>query len=138
MRRDFPVDPQDVDYLDAKGYKWEAVNDRSNLWILIHDFPIPEGYNVRSATAAIHIPSLDYLRMGLDMVYFYPSLHRLDGVRIPATEATMDITGLSYQRWSRHRTAEAPWEVGNDSLITHLLLVENWLKREFKRGGVLQ
>lgn len=133
MRRIFELAEDDVMYLNNKGYSWETIQEGRDYWLLIHNFPIPEGYNVSQATVAIQFTDpLDYLRVGLDMVFFNPALSRLDGIVIRQTQYTHQIDGKSFQRWSRHRTREAPWEYGNDSLSTHLLLVEYWLKREFE------
>jgi hypothetical protein len=43
------------------------------------------------------------------------------------------LDGKSFQRWSRHRTAENPWRIGRDNLGTHIILVEDWLAREFEK-----
>jgi hypothetical protein len=67
------------------------------------------------------------------MVYFYPALARTDGIRIGATETVQLIDGKGFQRWSRHRTPQNPWRVGHDNLGTHIILIEDWLEREFKK-----
>lgn len=66
------------------------------------------------------------------MAYFSPGLARKDNQPIGATESTQALDGKSFQRWSRHRTNEAPWRPGDDDVATHLVLVANWLEREFK------
>jgi hypothetical protein len=131
MRRDFELDKHDEAFLNTRDYYWETIQEGNRLWVFVREYPLPGGYNVLNATLAIEITSIDYLRSGLDMVYFSPILHRKDGILIGATEHIETITGISFQRWSRHRTAEGSWEVGNDSLVTHLLLVDYWLGREF-------
>ena len=64
---------------------------------------------------------------------FHPALTRTDGAKIPATEEVQLIEDHPYQRWSRHRTPQNPWIPGQDSLATHIMLVEDWLEREFER-----
>ena len=44
---------------------------------------------------------------------------------IGATKAKQVIDGRTYQRWSRHRTAQNPWRVGVDGLDTHVFLIED-------------
>lgn len=133
MQREFLLDPQDTAYLDGKWYEWETLED--GMWVIIHNFPICEGYNTRVAKIAVQILSTDYLRMGLDMAYFLPALGRLDGVPIPCIETNMLIQGQQFQRWSRHRL-DSPWIIGSDSLATHLNWVEFWLSREFSKGVI--
>lgn len=132
LRRDFDLPEEDEENLDARGLPWEAVNEGAFHWLLIHDFPVPHGYNVRAVTVAIQIPT-NYPVAGLDMAYFSPALLREDGVPIPATDATITIQNRPFQRWSRHRTSENPWRPGIDNVATHLALVEEWLQQEFRK-----
>ena len=131
LRRQFDLLEEDAKFLDEYGLPWEAVVDGSH-WVLVHDFPAPKGYNHDKVTAAIRIEA-GYPDAGLDMVYFNPSLQRIDGQPINATNVTQTIGGTDYQRWSRHRTAENPWMPGEDNLGSHLFLVEDWLCREFEK-----
>ena len=101
-------------------------------WVLIHDFPTPDGYNHSCVSVAIRIET-SYPQTELNMVYLFPALARKDGKKIGATEAVQNLDGKSYQRWSRHRTAQNPWKAGRDSLGTHIFLIEDWLEREFEK-----
>lgn len=101
-------------------------------WVLIHDFPTYEGYNHPRVTAAIRLET-GYPTSPLEMVYFFPALARIDGKPIGATNAEQQLDGRSYQRWSRHRTAQNPWKAGQDSLGSHVILIEDWLEREFQK-----
>lgn len=131
MRRDFKLPPEDETFLQEYGLPWEAVMNGSP-WVLVHEFPTPDGYNHRRVTAAIRIET-GYPNTELNMVYFFPALARLDGKPIGATEGTQDLDGKMFQRWSRHRSAQNPWKVGQDNLGSHVILVEDWLEREFKK-----
>lgn len=130
-RRQFDLLPQDQEFLDEYGYPWETIIDGSQ-WVLIHEFPTHEGYNHPHVTAAIRMET-GYPNTGLSMVYFFPSLARKDGKPIGATQYMQAIDGKEYQRWSRHRTSENPWRVGLDLLDTHVILIEDWLAREFEK-----
>src|SRR5262249_46756730 len=100
-------------------------------WLLLHARPVVAGYKVNSATVALQIvPS--YPEAQIDMAYFRPHLERIDGKAIPAL-ATHDLEGVSFQRWSRHRTNEAPWGTGEGDVAAHLALVDDWLERELLR-----
>ncbi|MGD9924476.1 MAG: E2/UBC family protein [Pseudorhodoplanes sp.] len=131
LRRQFDLLPEDQKFLEDYSLPWETVIDGSH-WVLIHDFPAPEGYNHSKVTAAIRMET-GYPNVELNMAYFHPALSRKDGKGIKATEAQQKLDGKSFQRWSRHRTGTNPWRVGQDNLGTHIFLVEDWLEREFER-----
>jgi hypothetical protein len=132
MRRQFLLPEADEDYLNACGLEWETIIESSWRWLLLHGYPLPHGYNVSKATAAVSI-SAGYPDAQLDMVYFHPPLTRLDGGAIGAL-SSQTIDGKSFQRWSRHRTGANPWRPGEDDLSSHLALVRHWLEREFEKG----
>lgn len=131
MRRQFELLPEDEQLLNDYGLPWETVVDGSQ-WVLIHDFPTHEGYNHKTVIAAIRLET-GYPNTPLDMVYFHPALARVDGRAIGATQAVQQISGASYQRWSRHRTHQNPWRPAIDGLGTHIVLIEDWLQREFEK-----
>ncbi len=132
MRREFDLPSFDVVHLDSTGLDWETIAEpNGNRWLLLHERPIWDGYTVVKATTALQIvPS--YPDAQIDMVYFHPHLARTDGKPIGAL-STQDIAGTVFQRWSRHRTAEAPWRPGEDDVSSHLVLVDDWLEREFAK-----
>lgn len=128
-RRQFHLPEEDIEFLEGQGLPWDTVLDGSGSYVLIHDVPVPEGYNHHSVTAAIRIES-GYPQTQLDMVYIYPPLARLDDQSIGAL-CDQPIDGKPFQRWSRHRTAENPWRPGVDNLATHMGLVSYWFEQEF-------
>lgn len=131
LRRQFDLLPKDQEFLEEYGRPWETLVDGSQ-WVLVHDFETHKGYNHERVTAAVRIET-GYPLAGLDMVYFFPALARLDGRLINNAGATQQIGGKTYQRWSRHRTEQNPWRPDLDDLGTHVLLIEDWLQREFER-----
>lgn len=131
LRRQFDLLPQDREFLDEYGLPWETIIDGSQ-WVLVQDFPTHEYYNHPAVTAAIRMET-GYPNTELNMVYFFPALARKDGQAIGATDAVQAIEGKTYQRWSRHRTAQNPWKAGRDYLGTHIILIEDWLAREFEK-----
>ena len=130
LRRQFEPLPIDRQFLDEYGLPWETLVDGSQ-WVLIHDFPTHPGYTHPAATIAVRMET-GYPNTELNMVYLYPALARKDGLPIGATQATETIDGKIFQRWSRHRTAPNPWKIGQDNLGSHVILVEDWLAREFE------
>ena len=132
LRRDFDLLPEDRQFLDDYGLDWETVVDGSQ-WVLIHRFSSQhEGYAHSHVTVAIRLET-GYPNTALDMVYVHPPLVRKDGQPIGATDARQVIAGESYQRWSRHRTAQNPWRPGQDGISTHVFLIEDWFFREFEK-----
>ena len=131
LRRHFDLSADDQRFLDEYGLPWETLVDGPQ-WVLVHDFPTVAGYNHSRVTAAIRLET-GYPNTELNMVYFFPALARADGKAIGATQAIQQIDGKVFQRWSRHRTAQNPWKAGRDNIGTHILLVEDWLAREFGR-----
>ncbi len=131
LRRQFEPLPMDRQFLDEYGLPWETLVAGSQ-WVLIHDFPTHQGYNHAAVTISIRMET-GYPNTELNMVYIYPALARKDAVPIGATQATETIDGKIFQRWSRHRSAGNPWKIGKDNLGSHVILVEDWLVREFEK-----
>lgn len=130
MRRQFLLPELDIKFLDSTGYEWETLNDQGMQWVLITNFPIPNGYNINSSLLAIKIET-GYPRTPLDMAYFFPKICRADGKPINAL-LDQNIDGKIFQRWSRHRLTDS-WREGIDDLSTHISCVSNWLEVEFKK-----
>ncbi len=134
-RREFKLPAGDTEYLDGLGLTWEAIKQPPNgtqQWLLIHDWKIPEDYNINSATAALIIDP-QYSDTQIDSVYFFPTLKRKDGVAINNVAGETDLDGRKFQFWSRHRTQQNAWKPGVDDVASHLALVTEWLKREFNK-----
>ncbi len=131
MRRQFALTGEDDSFLQRQPLEWEAVTERNIKRIIIHDFPVPDEYNVDKVDLNIRIEPT-YPDTQLDMVYFFPKLSRIDGKPI---KAIIDdkFDGKKWQRWSRHRTQQNPWRPGVDNLGTHLLLIQEWLRLELKK-----
>lgn len=130
-RRDAPVLDQDRVFLDSYGLPWEIIRDRS-LWVVLHNYSLPAGYTASHCSVAIRIEE-GYPYAALDMMYVFPALRRVDGRPILQTQCIQPIAGKSYQRWSRHRQSDDPWMPGQDSLETHVYMIEGWFTREFRR-----
>lgn len=130
MRRDFSLPPSDLEFLE-RFENWEAVNESNIMRVIIHGYPVPEGYNIQKVSLYLRIENT-YPDTQIDMVYFHPPLSLNNNRRIVALSGdTFD--GKNWQRWSRHRTASNPWRPGIDNIETHLLAVDEWLKRELQK-----
>lgn len=128
MRRQFELGEEDKGNLEARGFQWEAVIEGNAKWLIILSYPIPAGYNHTSSNVALRIGPA-YPDEQIDMASFFPALALTTGKNIKnLTELRID--GKPYQQWSRHRTKENPWQIGVDNIGTHLLAVDDWLRRE--------
>jgi hypothetical protein len=127
--RDFALLDVDKTYLDGLGFDWETRNTDGHRWLIIRDYPVPDGYTAETTAMALMIPP-SYPQAEIDMFYVYPPLQRRAGGTIPATQATQTISGLPYQRWSRHRGGVVPWNPQRDNIMSHLALVESSLASE--------
>jgi len=132
-RRQFTLPEEDREHLEAGGFLWETVNEGGTMWLVIDQYPIPEGYNHTQVCAAFRIQA-GYPTAEIDMVFVHPALRRTDNQPIRCTDGTVTVDGRMFQQWSRHRTPQNPWRPGEDNLATHLTLVDDWFLREFGRG----
>jgi hypothetical protein len=131
-RKQFQLPEVDTEWLDASGFTWETIVDVGCQWVILHDFPIPSGYTATAAKIGLRIQP-GYPDTQIDMAYFFPFLERTDGLVISAT-SPLGVDGTIWQQWSRHRTAEYPWQPGLDYIGTHMGLVESWLERELSEA----
>ncbi len=92
LRRQFVLLDEDEKFLQDYGLPWETVVDGSQ-WVLIHDFPLPDGYNNSRVAAAIRMET-GYPTSQLDMVYFHPPITRKDGKVIGATTFSLSSMEL--------------------------------------------
>jgi hypothetical protein len=129
-RQQFLLPAEDAEFLNQKGLQWEALSESNINWLLLHDYPAPEGYQQQTVQIALLIPP-NYPAAEIDMAYFFPQLTLNSGKAINAL-SHQSIDGKIFQRWSRHRNP-GEWRPGFDNISTHLVLVENWLEKELKR-----
>jgi hypothetical protein len=129
VRRDFVFSDEDTECLNARGLVWETLIEGGTKWLIVRAFPVPAGYNVRTADVALRIPP-SYPDVQIDMAYFFPALSLVSGKSIKQIQQIVTIEAKQYQQWSRHRTSANPWRLGLDNVCTHLLQVTTWLERE--------
>lgn len=134
LRRMFRLLDVDERFLDSLGLQWETLIEpcppnQKRRWLLIHDYPVPVGYTAQHMVLALEIP-LTYPGAQIDMFYTNPPLRLLSGRTIPNTEANEAIDGAAFNRWSRHRGQQSPWDPASDNVVTHLALVESAMFKE--------
>jgi hypothetical protein len=133
LRRHFRLPEHDEEFLGSLGLDWETVREGGILRLVIYDYAVPAGYTVEKVTLFLRIEPA-YPDTQIDMVYFLPHLHRRDGRTIGAL-STEAFDAETWQRWSRHRSAQNPWRAGVDNVSTHLVAVDHWLACELAKGA---
>jgi hypothetical protein len=131
-RRQFTLPEDDLNWLEGCGLRYELVVEGGVLRVVVYDFPLRPGYNHEKVAVSLRIDA-GYPDSQIDMAYFFPPIERVDKRVIPAISPEA-FDGLTWQRWSRHRTSANPWRPGVDNLGTHMALVEDWLARELKKA----
>lgn len=131
MARQFAVLEGDESFLDGTFPVWETITDAERHWLIVRGYPVPPGYTVSSIDLALLVPP-NYPQAEIDMFYVDPPLRLVSGVAIPCTEATEQIAGRSFQRWSRHRGPGSRWNPAKDNMVTHLALVEEAIAKEVR------
>ena len=113
----------DETYLRDKGYNFEWFDSGTELYVIIHEVPLPNVYSVQSVDLLIKIPA-GYPNAALDMFWTHPRVTLANGQVPKGGDSTWEYAGKTWQRWSRHRQ-NTPWRPGVDCLATHLLAIKN-------------
>jgi len=126
LRREFKLLDRDEQHLDVVGHHWETrLTSGGGRWLLIHNYQLPPGYSEQVVQLALNIPST-YPSTAMDMFYLYPAVHLAGGAVIPQTEATVEVDGVPFQRWSRHRS----WSPATDNVMSQLAMADGCLHKE--------
>lgn len=128
-RRAFALLDVDEEHLQSLCQAWETVIEDKRRWLIIHDYPLPEGYTTSRTALALEIPCT-YPSAQIDMFYTYPPASLASGRAIDRTQVRAVIGGCEYHGWSRHRGPASPWNPATDNVVTHLALVESALAKE--------
>jgi hypothetical protein len=132
-RRQFRLPSADESFLDSLGIIWETLIEAQLRWLVLREFPLPQGYGRLVADIAINIQP-GYPPGLIDSAYLHPPLRRSDGRPIPNAQGAQSIDGRSWQFWSRHRTSDNPWIDGEDDLSSHIHWMQSWLAGELERA----
>jgi hypothetical protein len=111
----------DLDHLRARALEHSISVEAGMTCVCIPRFPLPAGFD-RSEVDLLLRLSAGYPDVPPDMWWFTPSVRRLDGTEIPATQSQERHLGRDWQRWSRH-LAPGQWRSGVDSLESYLAIV---------------
>jgi hypothetical protein len=115
----------DVAHLRLRGLTWSASFNGQMIDLVIHDYPVPAGYDQTCVDLLLQLPG-SWPDGTPDMFYVDPPM------RVAATRAWPKaadhfpvIGGRKWQRWSRH--FQAVWRPGIDGVATHLAIVNDAL-----------
>lgn len=116
----------DRDYLNQKGYTFKEITEKAKNGLIISDWPLPENKYIQEKSDLLIFLPTGYPDVPIDMFYFYPAILLSGNVYAHATEVFETFNAISWQRWSRHSSAEH-WRSGIDGIHTYLKRVENAL-----------
>lgn len=129
VNRAFELRVEDEAYLARRAESTETIIDGGKRWFILRAYVLPDGYRQEAVDIAVLMPP-SYPAAQLDMFFCSPHLSLESGRPIPQTQSHETIAGVSYQRWSRHRSGPTAWNPAKDSLISHIALIEDAIDRE--------
>jgi len=116
----------DTDYAKLEERGLTYVEDEAQRFLVLPAHPLPDGlYHEMSCDVLVVIPQ-NYNQAGIDMLWTYPHLTRLDGKPIPSVNGpggadNRTFDGREFCRWSRHwNRAPSIWRPGKDDVVTIL------------------
>jgi hypothetical protein len=116
----------DADYAELEEQGLAYREDTGNRFLVLPGYPLPEGlYHQTNCDVLVIIPS-NYNQAGIDMLWTFPYLTRLDGKAIPQTSRpgegdNRSFEGREFCRWSRHwKEPRVAWRPGTDNVATIL------------------
>ena len=117
----------DSAFLAERGLDYSTEVEGGMVCVVVSRWPVPSGYNVQKADLLVRLPT-GYPDLAPDMWWFDPAVLRLDGCKIPNTEAVEHHLGRAWQRWSRH-LEPGQWHSGVDGIGSFFTLIREELRR---------
>jgi hypothetical protein len=109
------------------GMRVEIVETPPQVFVLIHEMPLPSVYTKPTCTALLQTDAL-YPRSAMDMFWFEADVARRDG-RAPAGTESMEIyLERSWRRYSWHRNGV--WRTAGNPLLDHYEFMQARLTME--------
>jgi hypothetical protein len=115
----------DIQYLIGKGLKYDVRQNGGEIFVLIHEYPLPPCYTPASCTLLLKLLP-GYPNTNPDMFWTTPGIRLASGSPPAAAEVIEVYDGVQWQRWSRHAQQ---WRPGVDNLQTKLRSVRTELER---------
>ena len=115
----------DKKYLEAEGFRYEAIADGQMIALIIYGYEPPAGYQPNTVDLLLRLAA-GFPDAAPDMFWTYPVVSYVGGGIPPATQDRLDFNGRVWQRWSRHLAIG--WRPGIDNLQTYLRLIRTDLE----------
>lgn len=116
----------DTDYAEVTACGLDYVEDEAQRFFVLRNYLLPEGlYHEKACDVLVIIPQ-NYNQGGIDMLWTYPHLTRIDGKPIPNMNYPGGGDNRTYGdrefcRWSRHwNSPSVAWRPGKDNVVTIL------------------
>ena len=121
----------DAEFLDQKGYRWDVGAADGFINLVIHEFPLPRGYQVNRTSLLIRLPA-GYPNSNPDMFWTHPDVVLVNGsYPVAADQHDVQYQGHGWQRWSRHFSGLV-WRPGVDNIRSYLVAVRHELEKPVK------
>lgn len=118
----------DLEYIESKGFDFDAKVEGNMISLVLKEFALPEGYRPSEVDLLLRLP-LQFPQAPPDMFWTDPAVSYANGGTPPQTQARQNFMGRSWQRWSRH-FGQSRWRPGTDDLRSYVQLIRSTLERE--------
>jgi hypothetical protein len=122
----------DQGFLAERAITHEMRVEAGMTCVVLPGWSLPAGYDRQSVDLLVRLPA-GYPDLPPDMWWFDPPVRLATGATVPATEATEQHLGRTWQRWSRH-FQPGQWKSGIDGLESFTALIREELTRCAKGG----
>lgn len=122
----------DQSFLAERDISHEMRVEGGMTCVVFPGWKLPDGYDRQQVDLLVRLPT-GYPDLPPDMWWFDPPVRLSTGAAVPATEATEQHLGRTWQRWSRH-FQPGQWKSGIDGLESYVALIREELAR-CARGG---
>jgi hypothetical protein len=109
------------------GVRVEIVAAPPQVFLLIHDTPLPAVYTQATSTALLQTDAL-YPRSAMDMFWLAEDVGRADGRMPGGTESLETYLGRQWRRYSWHRNGV--WRTAGNPLLDHYEFMQARLAME--------
>jgi hypothetical protein len=116
--------PEELAHLDRLGLEYEVVSEGGMICVIIHKYPMPNGYQPREVDLLLRLP-MGFPDVPPDMWWICPFVVlESTGADPPQAEQREQHLGREWQRWSRHLNP-GQWRPGRDSIQTFLRTIQS-------------
>src|SRR5258706_8365231 len=113
---------EDKEFLTRKNWDYDATLEGGQVFIVIHNFKLPERLTPNEVDLLIQQPQ-GYPEVGMDMFWTFPEVLLKESNSLPQATEDRSLIHLNktWQRWSRHHNNS--WRPNVDNLETFMYMV---------------